>query len=52
MKEKTGQIYILHNEMYNYYGENIYKIGTTKNIKTRTNSYETYYIEKCNVRIY
>ena len=43
-REKEGYLYCLHNEMYNYYGKNIYKLGCTKNITKRRNGYVTSYI--------
>jgi hypothetical protein len=44
-----GQIYIIKNEMYNYYGDNIYKIGKAKDVDIRAGNYTTYYPKKCNV---
>ncbi len=41
---KEGYIYCLYNEVYNYYGDNVYKIGETNNIEKRMRSYTTSYI--------
>jgi hypothetical protein len=32
---EAGYIYVFHNEIFNYYGDNFYKIGVTNNIKQR-----------------
>ena len=44
MSEK-GILYCLYNVMYCYYGENVYKLGCTNNLKTRLAGYCTSYIE-------
>lgn len=44
-KCKKGYIYVLFNQMYKYYGENIYKIGETENCGKRIYDYSTPYIE-------
>ena len=44
-----GYVYVLHNPMYETYGE-CYKIGQTKNIESRLNDYGTYYPEKCEIK--
>jgi hypothetical protein len=46
IKNIPGYIYCLYNPMFNYYGNNVYKLGQTANIKTRLNSYVTSYIDK------
>ena len=45
-----GYIYILKNEMYNYYGDDVFKIGRTQNISIRMKSYKTCYIEPCEIK--
>jgi len=49
-KNQEGYIYIIFNEMYNYYGENIYKIGKASNIDTRVSNYTTSYIEPVEIK--
>ena len=46
---KKGYIYCLYNEMFNFYGKNVYKLGETNNIKKRLNSYTTNYIKKSEI---
>jgi hypothetical protein len=41
----TGYIYVIHNEMYKYYGDDVYKIGKARHIENRLKSYITGYIE-------
>jgi hypothetical protein len=43
-KDTIGYIYILYNDMYQQYGQEIYKIGKSKNIDKRIKSYTTSYI--------
>jgi len=50
MENKSGFIYILWNKIYNYYGENVYKIGKTSNIVCRLNQYTTSYIDPCEIK--
>ena len=40
----VGYIYILYNDMYNCYGNSVYKVGKTNNLDNRMNSYTTSYI--------
>lgn len=40
-----GQLYCIHNEMYKYYGDNVFKIGESGDVKKRMFSYSTPYIE-------
>jgi hypothetical protein len=47
--EERGYVYVLYNPMFNTYGE-CYKIGQTKDIKSRLNSYTTSYPEKCEIK--
>ena len=46
-----GYIYIIYNEIYNYYGENIFKIGKTKDITQRQSYYTTCYLEQVEIKI-
>lgn len=45
-KPNSGYIYCIHNEMYNYYGPNIFKLGCTENLEKRIANYTTSYIEQ------
>ena len=47
--EEGGYVYVLYNPMFNTYGE-CYKIGQTRDIKSRLNSYRTSYPEKCEIK--
>ena len=42
-----GYIYCIYNELFMFYGENVYKLGCTKDITGRLSSYCTSYIKKC-----
>ena len=39
-----GFIYILSNQMYNYHGSDIYKVGKAKDVTQRLNAYTTSYL--------
>ncbi len=41
----SGYLYILHNSIFKHYGDNVYKLGRTANIKKRLYGYTTSYIE-------
>ena len=43
-----GYLYILNNDVFKKYGEHVYKLGRTCNLKNRLNSYTTSYIDKSN----
>ncbi|ARF12627.1 hypothetical protein Klosneuvirus_10_6 [Klosneuvirus KNV1] len=43
---EQGYLYCLYNEMFNYYGPNVYKIGCTVDYDKRKNSYVTPYIKR------
>ena len=45
----SGYVYVLHNEIYNYYGENVFKIGYTKDLSARVCQYKTYYIKESKI---
>lgn len=47
---KTGYFYILWNEMFKYYGDDIYKLGKSKNMTKRLTQYVTGYIKHPEVR--
>jgi len=47
--EEGGYVYVLYNSMFNTYGE-CYKIGRTRNIKSRLHDYTTYYPDKCEIK--
>lgn len=44
---KSGLIYCMTNVCFNYYGNDIYKLGNTDNLEKRTQSYVTNYIDPC-----
>ena len=50
VNDNSGCIYILYNEVYNYYGDNVYKIGKTKDIYKRLSAYTTSYIKPCEIK--
>jgi len=43
---KKGHIYCLHNEIFNFYGPNVYKLGLTCDLHGRLNGYLTSYPKK------
>lgn len=45
-----GYIYIIFNEMYNFYGLNVYKVGKTQDITKRTKHFTTAYIEPVEIK--
>ena len=46
----AGYIYVMYNEMFGFYGEDVYKIGKTNNIGSRVASYTTSYITPVEVK--
>ncbi len=46
-----GYIYCMYNEMYEYFGKNVYKIGKAIDIDNRMNGYKTSYITNPEVKI-
>lgn len=48
--QKTGYIYILFNEMYKFYGDDVYKLGKTNNIAKRLHGYVPSYIKHPEVK--
>ncbi|AYV82086.1 MAG: hypothetical protein Homavirus6_7 [Homavirus sp.] len=47
---KKGILYCLYNKFYDFVGENVYKLGYTKNLKKRLSSYTTCYLENMVVK--
>ena len=47
---KVGHIYVIYNEVFSYYGENVFKIGKTRDIGQRVNGYVTSYIKPVEVK--
>jgi hypothetical protein len=47
---KTGTIYCLYNNVYQFYGDYVYKLGCTNDIDKRLCTYTTNYIDKCEVK--
>lgn len=41
---ESGYIYVLYNEVFAYYGENVYKIGKAREPESRLRSYTTAYL--------
>jgi hypothetical protein len=39
-----GYVYVIFNEMYKFYGDDVYKIGKSSNVKNRLDSYNTGYV--------
>ena len=50
-KKKEGKhyVYVLHNPMFLYYGNNVYKIGYSANVERRVTGYSTGYIEESKI---
>lgn len=44
-KKVLGYVYCISNEIFKYYGTNIYKIGKAVNIDNRISDYNMYYLE-------
>ena len=42
-----GYIYCIYNTAFKIYGDNVYKLGRTINLKNRMNSYTTSFVEPC-----
>src|SRR3989337_423313 len=49
-EKDKGHLYCLHNEMFDYYGKNVYKLGTSNNVDNRLNQYTTSYLENCQIK--
>ena len=50
MKFVNGYIYILWNDMYKLYGDNVFKLGRTTDIQKRINCYTTVYIRPSEIK--
>ena len=50
MELVNGYIYILWNDMYKIYGNNVFKIGRTTDIQKRINCYTTAYIKPSEIK--
>jgi len=48
--DTMGCVYIMYNNAFKNYGENVYKIGSTKNIEQRLKSFVTCYIENVEIK--
>ena len=49
-KSDEGYIYILSNEMYGFYGDDVYKIGKTNDIAKRLNAFTTCYVKSVDLK--
>lgn len=49
-KSTEGYLYCIYNEVYDQYGEDVYKLGEANDIKQRLIGYCTYYITPCQVK--
>ncbi|AYV82821.1 MAG: superfamily II helicase [Hyperionvirus sp.] len=47
----TGYLYCLYNEVYQFYGLNVFKIGCAGNVEHRIKVYNTSFITKCEVKV-
>ena len=47
---KEGHIYIIFNEVFNYYGDNVFKLGKAMDIEKRLSGYTTSYIDNTEVK--
>jgi hypothetical protein len=43
-QNKPGYLYCLHNEAYDGWGSNVFKLGMAQNVERRKSSYTTYYL--------
>lgn len=43
----SGWLYCLSNELYNFYGEDVFKIEKSKDVNKSLRNYTSYYIEPC-----
>ena len=46
----AGRLYCIYNEMYDMYGEYVYKLGNSKDIECRLKNYVTSYIKPCVIK--
>ena len=47
---EPGYIYVMYNEMFKFYGDDIYKIGKSKDIAKRMTSYTTSYVKPVEIK--
>jgi len=45
MTSTNGFIYCIHNDIYSQYGDNVYKLGRTINLKSRNSTYNTGFLK-------
>jgi hypothetical protein len=45
MTSTNGFIYCIHNDIYSQYGDNVYKLGRTINLKARNSTYNTGFLK-------
>lgn len=50
MEPISGYIYVIFNEVYQFYGEHVYKVGKTVDIGKRALQYSTYYIKPIEIK--
>ena len=49
-KSDYGYIYILYNEVYQHYGDNVFKLGKAKDVISSFSTYNTYYIKSVELK--
>ena len=50
--KETGYIYIIYSEMYNHHGENVFKVGKSKDVINRMSGYTTSYVKPVELKLY
>ena len=45
-----GYIYILYNEVFQHYGDNVFKVGRAKDVIKRLQSYTTPYLQPSEIK--
>ena len=48
-EQEKGYVYVFSNPMYSYYGENVYKIGYSKDPEKRVHDFDTGYPEETTI---
>ena len=48
-EQEKGYVYVFSNPMYTYYGENVYKIGYSKDPEKRVRDFDTSYPEETTI---
>ena len=48
-EQEKGYVYVFSNPMYSYYGENVYKIGYSKDPEKRVRDFDTSYPEETTI---